>query len=155
MKQYFNFSMNAILRGNYGTDQIYFSTVVFIFHSFYQTAFFGFFYFSNLILENRILLLFKIYLYNPRTQEKVTIRRLISIITKVKERKKMLETMIKRCCKTLEMVKKRQNIGNMLLFLKKHVSLNNDPNGWGWSFVFCIFAYIKYDICCFFFFLFI
>ena len=43
--------------------------------------------------------------------------------------------------------KKWQNIENMLLFLKKyHVSLNNDPNGWGWSFVFCIFAYIIFFI---------
>ena len=40
-----------------------------------QTAFFGFFntYSNNLILENHILLLFKIYLYNSRKQEKVTL----------------------------------------------------------------------------------
>ena len=31
-------------------------------------------------------------------------------------------------------------------YVKKHVSLNNDPNGRGWSFVFCLFfAYIRYD----------
>ena len=52
-----------------------------------QTAFFGFFnkYFHNLILENHILSLFKIYLYNSRKQEKVTLRKLIRITTKVKD----------------------------------------------------------------------
>ena len=50
-----------------------------------QTAFFGFFntYSNNLILENHILLIFKIYLYNSRKQEKVTLRKLIRIIVNI------------------------------------------------------------------------
>ena len=52
-----------------------------------QTAFCGFFntYSNNLISEKHILSLFKIYLYNSRKQEKVTLRKLIRIITKVKD----------------------------------------------------------------------
>ena len=62
--------------------------IVFIFYSFYhRLPFFGFVnaYSNNLILENHILLLFKIYLYNSRKQEKLTLRKLIRIITKVKD----------------------------------------------------------------------
>ena len=40
---------------------------------------------NNLILENHILLLFKTSLYNSRKQEKVTLRKLIRIITQVKD----------------------------------------------------------------------
>ena len=69
---------------------------VFNFHSFYHRQpfldflihynFFGFFntYSNNLILENHIILLIEIYLYNSRKQEKVTLRKLIRIIIKVK-----------------------------------------------------------------------
>ena len=48
-----------------------------------QTAFFGFFntYSNNLILENHILLLFKIYLYNSRKQEKVTLGYKVTKVT--------------------------------------------------------------------------
>ena len=37
------------------------------------------------MLENHILLLFKIYQYNSRKQEKFTLRKLTRIITKVKD----------------------------------------------------------------------
>ena len=52
-----------------------------------QTAFFGFFntYSNNLILENHILLPFKIYLYNSREQGEVTLKKLIRIIANVKD----------------------------------------------------------------------
>ena len=66
-----------------------------------QTAFFGFLngYSNNLILKSHILLLFKICLYNFRKQEKVKLRKLIRIITRLKTLgKKVLETMIKRLC---------------------------------------------------------
>ena len=51
-----------------------------------QTVFFGFFNMSsnNLLLERHIILLFKIYLYNSRKQKRVTLRKLICIIIKVK-----------------------------------------------------------------------
>ena len=105
-----------------------------------QTSSFGFFntYSNNLIYENHILLLFKIYLYNSRRQEKLeSLQRLKAL------RKKVLETMIKRLCCT---TKTGKILKICYLFLKKHyVSLNNDPNGWGWwGFVFCILAYFYY-----------
>ena len=96
MKRYFTFSMNPMLWWNYGINQIYFSMFVFNFHSFYHRQpfldflihynFFGFFntYSNNLILENHIILLIEIYLHNSRKQEKVTLRKLIRIIIKVK-----------------------------------------------------------------------
>ena len=68
-----------------------------------RTVFFGFFntYSNNLRLENHILLLFKIYLYISRKQDKVTLRKPVRIITKVKVLgNKVLKTMIKRLCCT-------------------------------------------------------
>ena len=107
-----------------------------------QTAFFGFFntYSNNLILENHALLLFKIYLYNS----KVKLRKLIRIITKVKDIER--ESAANDNKKIMLYTKKWHNIENMLLFLENHCfNLNNDPNKLGWNFVFCISAYIKCD----------
>ena len=104
-----------------------------------QTAFFGFFntYSNNLILENHALLLFKIYLYNS----KVKLRKLIRIITKVKDIER--ESAANDNKKIMLYTKKWHNIENMLLFLENHCfNLNNDPNKLGWNFVFCISAYI-------------
>ena len=114
-----------------------------------QIVFFGFFntYSNNLIPENHILLLFEIYLRNSRKQEKAKLRKIIRIDAKVKDIEK--ESAGKYDKKIILYNKKWENIGYILLFQKKHhVSLNNDPNGWGMEFVFCIFAYIKY-ICFF------
>ena len=92
-----------------------------------QTDFFwGFFstYFNYLILENHILLLFKIYLYNSRKQEKVTLRKLIRIISKVQDIEKESsrnDDTVKRLCCT------RKN-GKNVFFFKYHPP--NDPKGW-------------------------
>ena len=79
-----------------------------------QTVFFGFFntYSNNLILENHILLPFKIYLYNSREQGEVTLKKLIRIIANVKDIEK--ESVGTDDC---------QNIENMLLFFKKDIML--------------------------------
>ena len=84
-----------------------------------QTTFFGSFntYSNNLILENDILLVFKIYLYNSRKQEKVTLRKLIRIITKVKDIEK--ESAGNDYKKIMLYNRKWQNIENVLLFSKK------------------------------------
>ena len=81
-----------------------------------QTAFFEFFntYSNNLILENYILLLFKIYLRNSRKQEKVTLGKLVRIIIKVKDIEK--ESAGNDDKKIVPYNKKWQNIENMLLF---------------------------------------
>ena len=128
MKQYFTFPKNAIFRRNYGIDLIYFLMNVFIFHSFYHRFFNA--YSNNLIFANHILLLFKIYLYNSRKHKKVTLRKLIRIITKVKdvEREKGLETMIKRLgCRRI----KWQNIENMLKKKTMLVSIMIQMGGGG------------------------
>ena len=107
-----------------------------------QTDFFwGFFstYFNYLILENHILLLFKIYLYNSRKQEKVTLRKLIRIISKVQDIEKESsrnDDTVKRLCCT------RKNGKNVCFFL--NIILQMIQKGGGWSFEFCIFAYISY-----------
>ena len=51
-----------------------------------QTAFLGFTdtYCNDILLKNRILLLFKIYGYNSRKHEKISLNNLISNVTKVK-----------------------------------------------------------------------
>ena len=72
------------------------------------------------------------YLYNYRKQEKVTLRELIRIITKVKDIEK--ESAGKDNKKIIMYNKKGQNIENVTFLKKKHVSLNNDPNGWGVEF---------------------
>ena len=52
--------------------------------------------------------------------------------------------MIKRLCCTTKMAKYWKYVTET--YVKKHVSLNNDPNWRGWSFVFYLFfAYIRYD----------
>ena len=66
------------------------------------------------MLENLILLLFKIYLYNSRKQEKATLRKLIRIIAKVKDIEK--ESAWNDDKKIMLYNKKWQNIENMLLF---------------------------------------
>ena len=117
---------------------MYFWMIVFIFQSFYHRLSFLIrnTYVNNLILENQILLLFKIYLYNSRMQENVTLKKLIRISTKLKTLKKnVLETMIKRLCCTT----KKHKILKICSFLKKHhVSLNNDPNSKWVCFVFLL-----------------
>ena len=51
-----------------------------------QTAYFGFFNaYSKSLTLNHILLLFQSYLYSSRKKEKVTLRRLIRVIRKVKD----------------------------------------------------------------------
>ena len=86
MKQYLVYECNI-------TKELWNRLDLFFIHCFHlpqllpQMAFFGFLnkYSNKLILENHILLLFKIYMYNSRKQEKVTLRKLIRIIMKVKE----------------------------------------------------------------------
>ena len=94
-----------------------------------QTDFFLEFFstcFNYLILENHILLLFKIYLYNSRKQEKVTLRKLIRIISKVqditKESSRNADTVKRLCCT-------RKN-GKNVFFFKKKNHAPNDPKGW-------------------------
>ena len=119
-----------------------------------QTVFFGFFntYSNNLILENHILLPFKIYLYNSREQGEVTLKKLIRIIANVKDIEK--ESVGTDDC---------QNIENMLLFFKKDIMLVStmiqmgkgmmEGEGGGGVLCFVFFLpYIKYDT--FFYFLF-
>ena len=80
-----------------------------------QTAFFGFIISSeNLLLENHILLLFKIYLYNSRNQEKVRFNKLIRVITKVKDMEKEIAGNNDK--KIMLYKKKWQKIEDMLLF---------------------------------------
>ena len=75
---------------------------------------------------------------------KVKLRKLIRIITKVKDIER--ESAANDNKKIMLYTKKWHNIENMLLFLEKHCfNLNNDPNKLGWNFVFCISAYIKCD----------
>ena len=85
---------------------------------------------------------------------KVKLRKLIRIITKVKDieresaendNKKIMLYTKNDNKKIMLYTKKWHNIENMLLFLEKHFNLNNDPNKLGWNFVFCISAYIKCD----------
>ena len=88
MKQYLVYECNI-------TKELWNRLDLFFIHCFHlpqllpQMAFFGFLnkYSNKLILENYILLLFKIYMYNSRKQEN-TRRKLIRIIMKVKETEK-------------------------------------------------------------------
>ena len=51
-----------------------------------QTAFLGFTntYCNDILLKNQILLLFKVYVYNSRKHEKISLNNLIRNVTKVK-----------------------------------------------------------------------
>ena len=51
-----------------------------------QTAFLGFTntYCNDILLKNHILLLFKVYVYNSRKHEKISLNNLIRNVTKVK-----------------------------------------------------------------------
>ena len=116
--------------------------IVFIFHNFYhrlpfldslihilittywKIIFFYFLKFTCTILESK----------------KVTSRKLIRITVKVKDiEKESAGTMIKRLCFTT----KNGKILKICYLLKnKHVSLNNDPNGWVVEF--CVLYFCLY-----------
>ena len=113
-----------------GIDQINFSMIAFIFDNFLpQAAFFGFVntYTNKLILENHIILLSKIFLSNSRKLQKVILRKLIRVITKVKD---VERESARNDDKKIMLYKKRwQNIENAVFSFKKNqVSFNNDPN---------------------------
>ena len=72
-------------------------------------------YSNNLILENHILLLFKIYLYNSRNQKKVILGKLIWKIIKLKDIEKGSAG---NDDENIMLYNKWQN-KNVLLFLKK------------------------------------
>ena len=66
------------------------------------------------MLENHILLLFKIYLNNPRKQEKVTFGKVMRIIVKVKDMEK--ESAGNDDKNMMLYNEKWQNIENMFIF---------------------------------------
>ena len=77
-----------------------------------QTAYFGFpnTYSNCLLLENHILLLFRNYLYNSRTQGIITLSKFIRIIAKVKNIEKEIAG---------------DNDKNIMLYNKKWLKMEN------------------------------
>ena len=113
-----------------------------------QTAFIGFAntYCIDTLLKNHILLLFKIYVYNSRKHEKISLKNLIRNITKVKNiEKEIAEKNKKRLCCITKIGKKLKTNS------KKNVSLINLSKGWGVKY-FCreisvVFCYSFFFLC--------
>ena len=86
MKRYSIFSVNAILKALWKSLTSCFDKSLILSFLSPQTAFFGFTntYCNDPLLKNHILLLWKIYVYNSRKHEKISLKNLIRNVTKVK-----------------------------------------------------------------------